>query len=483
MPKALQDILGQIDHSLLQGSKEVQVNTIRFDSRKVGAGDLFVAIHGFEQDGHEFIPEAVKKGASCILLEDPSMDLDKDLCVIKVNNSRKALAQMASNWFDRPSERIRLIGVTGTNGKTTTATLLYHLFNQVGFRSGLLSTIRNYVGIEPHGATRTTPDPVAINDLLNRMTLEDCQYCFMEVSSHAIDQHRISGLHFKGGIFTNLSHDHLDYHSSFEEYLKVKKSFFDSLPASSFALYNIDDKNGPVMVQNTRAKKISYGITGMADFKARIQEMHPDAMLMEIENYEMWTRLTGEFNAYNILAVYATARTEGIDEGDFLTLLSEQHPVEGRFETIRDGKGKTAIVDYAHTPDALVNVLRAIQKIRQPGQRIITVVGAGGNRDKTKRPVMAKVAIKASDQVILTSDNPRDEDPEDILKDMMKGVEEEQSKILSITDREEAIKAAIMLATDTDIILVAGKGHETYQEIKGERKHFDDREVIQKYMM
>lgn len=483
MQKKLQDILTDIDHEWVQGSSEVPVSNIRFDSRTVGKGDLFVAIRGYEQDGHDYIPEALEKGASCIVLEDPSVKIDKATCVLKVGNSRKVLAQLASNWFDRPSGKIRLIGVTGTNGKTTTATLLYQLFNQIGFKSGLLSTIRNYIGIEPYGATRTTPDPVEINDLLNRMVHEECLYCFMEVSSHAIHQHRISGLHFQGGVFTNISHEHLDYHASFDEYLKVKKSFFDSLPASSFALYNTDDKNGPVMVQNTQARKISYGINHMADFRARIHEMHPGTMLMEIQHYELWTRITGEYNAYNILAVFATARTEGMDEGDLLTLLSEMPPVEGRFETLHDGKGKTAIVDYAHTPDALENVLKTIRKIRQPGQKIITVVGAGGNRDKSKRPLMAQVAAKASDKVVLTSDNPRYEDPDEILKDMWKGVEEEKSKILCITDREEAIKAAIMLASEKDIVLVAGKGHEKYQEIKGERKHFDDREVIYKYMI
>lgn len=465
----------------VHGSQDVEVSSLAFDSRKASAGQLFFAIPGTQVNGHQFIPNAIEAGVSAVVCEQLPPTLNSNVCYVKVANATNALGIAASAFYNHPSSKLTLVGITGTNGKTTTATLLYHLFKQAGYKAGLLSTVVNYVDNRSAEATHTTPDPIEINSLLAEMVDVGCGYCFMEVSSHAVVQERITGLTFAGGIFSNITHDHLDYHKTFEAYIKAKKSFFDQLPANTFALINADDRNGRVMVQNTRAKVKTYALRSMADYKCRIVEHSFDGMLLNIDGVEVWTNFIGEFNAYNLLAVYATAIQLGVEKEETLRLLSLLKPVAGRFEYLRSTTGITAVVDYAHTPDALSNVLSTINKIRQGNERIITVVGCGGNRDKTKRPIMAQVAVDNSDIAILTSDNPRFENPDDILNDMKEGLSAQQkTKALFITGRLDAIRTAILMAKPHDIVLVAGKGHETYQDVSGVKHHFDDKEVLQK---
>jgi len=477
--KVLNDILKEVHIIAKDGNLNISVRDIIFDSRKVIPGCLFVAVKGTQTDGHQYINQAVEKGAAAIICEKLPEKTAGNIAYVVVKNSAETLGLVASAFYNYPSSKIKLIGVTGTNGKTTTVTLLYNLVRKLGHKAGLLSTVRNYINDNVIEATHTTPDAVQINHLLDKMVQSGCDYCFMEVSSHAIDQHRISGLDFAGAVFTNITHDHLDYHKTFADYLKAKKKFFDDLKPESFALINTDDKNGRVMVQNTHARVKTYGIKTAADFKAKIIESHFEGSLLRIDNTDVWTYFVGTFNAYNLLSVYATALMSGLNSAEILTTLSLLKPVEGRFETFRSQHGITAIVDYAHTPDALFNVLNTINQIRKKEQDLITVVGAGGDRDKTKRPQMAKIAATNSNKVILTSDNPRTEDPNQIIEDMKTGLQnEDRKKTIAITDRKEAIRAACLLAKKNDIILVAGKGHETYQEVNGVKHHFDDREII-----
>lgn len=482
--KRLTDILKQADVIQINGNSNTSVETITFNSKNVAPGSAFIAVRGTHADGHAFIPEAIEKGASVIIGEDIPECSQAGITTVKVADSAKTLGIVTSNFYDNPSSKLKLVGITGTNGKTTTVTLLYQLFTKLGFKAGCLSTIRNYVGTKTVGATHTTPDPVQLNQLLKEMADLGCQYAFMEVSSHALAQKRVAGLEFAGGIFSNITHDHLDYHKTFDAYIKAKKMFFDNLPPTSFALINRDDRNGPVMVQNTKATVKYYGLKSMADFKAKIIESHIDGMLLNIDQTEVWTKFIGAFNASNLLAVYAAARMLGQAKEDILRVLSQLESVEGRFQYLKSGDGVTAIVDYAHTPDALMNVLSTIHEIRPADGRIITVVGAGGNRDKTKRPVMARTAAEMSDHVILTSDNPRDEEPEDIINDMKQGLDNQLlAHTLAITDRKEAIRTACLMAKPGDIILVAGKGHENYQEIKGIKYPFNDKEIIAEQFM
>jgi UDP-N-acetylmuramoyl-L-alanyl-D-glutamate--2,6-diaminopimelate ligase len=477
--RKLRDILDNAGAVNVMGRTDIDIVSLQFDSRKVEKGCLFFAIRGTTSDGHAYIGQAISSGASAVVCESFPAITDEHTTYIIVNNPALALAFIASDFYGNPSSKLNLIGITGTNGKTTSATLLWRLFMELGYGAGLLSTIVNKVNETEIPATHTTPDPVSINALLSRMVHEGCEYCFMEVSSHAVDQHRIAGLTFRGGVFTNLTHDHLDYHKTFDAYLKAKKAFFDSLPSTAFALVNKDDRNGPVMLQNTRAWKYTYSLQAMADFRCRILDNTFQGLHLNLDGEEVWCRLIGMFNAYNLLLVYGTALNLGQDKTEVLTLLSRMDAVNGRFNPIRSAADVTAIVDYAHTPDALKNVLETINTIRAHNEQLITVVGAGGNRDTTKRPVMASIACNLSDRVILTSDNPRFEEPEAILADMQKGVEMHQAKkVLVIADRREAIRTACALAQKGDIILVAGKGHETYQEIKGVKHHFDDREII-----
>ncbi|MGE5448332.1 MAG: UDP-N-acetylmuramoyl-L-alanyl-D-glutamate--2,6-diaminopimelate ligase [Bacteroidales bacterium] len=477
--KSLKDILSGIEVLEIKGDSAVSIQNIQFDSRKVATGDLFVAVKGSHVDGHLFIEKAVEKGAVAVVCEEIPADITSSVVWVRIANTQKMFGVMASTYYGNPTKNLKVVGVTGTNGKTTIATLLYKTFTLLGYKVGLISTIKYYVGNEEFHATHTTPDALQIQELMAKMVEAGCTYCFMEVSSHAVDQDRISGIEFDGGIFTNLTHDHLDYHKTFAEYLKAKKKFFDQLPSSAFALTNADDKNGMVMLQNTKALKRTYSLRSLADFHCNILEKHFDGMLLSIGGKEVWVHFTGVFNASNLLAVMGTAMLLGVAEDDVLPIMSELRPVSGRFEILRSPDGKYAIVDYAHTPDAIQNVLTGINEIRTGGEQVITVVGAGGDRDKTKRPEMAHEAVKQSDRVILTSDNPRSEEPEQILADMMAGIEaKDQSKVLSIVNRKEAIKTACMLARQGDIILVAGKGHEDYQEIKGVKYHFDDKEVI-----
>lgn len=479
--KKLIDILTGIDVLEIAGNESESVHAVNFDSRKIENGDLFVAVRGTETDGHRFIPTAVERGAKIVVCEEIPEKGFEGVTFVKVKNSEIALGCLASNFFDHPSQKLKLVGITGTNGKTTTVTLLYNMFRAFGHKAGLLSTVVNYIDDKEYPSDHTTPDAVEINFLLQQMVTAGCEYCFMEVSSHSIVQQRIAGLHFAGGIFSNITHDHLDYHKTFSEYLKAKKKFFDELPDSAFALTNIDDKNGSVMLQNTKAKAKTYSLKNLSDFRCRILEDQFDGMLLRIDGKEVWTHFVGEFNAYNLLAVYAAAVLLGKPSEDVLRILSSLYPVSGRFECIRSADGITVIVDYAHTPDALENVLKTIHHVRKGSEQIITVVGAGGHRDKTKRPEMAAIVTEMSDKVILTSDNPRDEKPEDIIHDMQAGVGDmNKKKVLVIVDRAEAIKTSIMLAAPKDIILLAGKGHETYQEINGVKHHFDDREVVKK---
>lgn len=461
------------------GNINVDIDELTFDSRKVKGGSCFFAIRGTQSDGHSYIPKAIESGATAIVCETLPAECPSNVTFIQVDDSSVALGYMASAFFGNPSQKLKLVGITGTNGKTTTVTLLYRLARRMGHKAGLLSTVVNYIDDVEVPSTHTTPDPIQLNALLKQMVDTGCDYCFMEVSSHSVVQNRIAGLTFAGGIFSNITHDHLDYHKTFAEYLKAKKRFFDHLPADAFALTNADDRNGMVMVQNTKAKVYTYSLRSMADFRCKVIENHFDGMMLNIDGVEVWTRLLGRFNAYNLLAIYSTLLLLGFEKNEVLTGISDVTPVSGRFEYVRSGHGVTAVVDYAHTPDALENVIKTINEIKSDDQRLITVVGAGGNRDKTKRPVMAKVAAELSDIVILTSDNPRSEEPQDIINDMKAGVDASQAKkVITIVDRREAIRTACMLALKGDIILVAGKGHENYQEIKGVKHHFDDKEVL-----
>lgn len=467
----------------VKGNVTVEVNRITFDSRTVQQGDMFVAVRGTKADGHTFIPIALEKGAVVILCEDFAGNAG-DVSVVIVADSATALGIVAANFYGNPSQKIRLMGVTGTNGKTSVATLSHRLFTEFGFKCGLLSTVRNLIGTKEIPATHTTPDAVGIQSLVKDMVDEGCNYVFMEVSSHAADQKRIAGLHFDIAVFTNLTHDHLDYHKTFDAYLKAKKLFFDSLPSTAFALINTDDKNGRVMVQNTPARVKTYGLRSLTDFKARVIESHFDGMLMSMDNVEVWTKLIGEFNAYNLLAVYGVGRLFGLPKEDILRVLSNMATVEGRFEYIRSNTGVTAIIDYAHTPDALKNVITTINQIRSGSGQLITIIGAGGDRDRTKRPIMGKIAAEFSSRVIFTSDNPRSEDPQQIINEMLTGVEMDKRKnVLAIADRREAIRTACMLASGGDVILIAGKGHETYQEIKGVKNYFNDKQVVSEIFM
>jgi UDP-N-acetylmuramoyl-L-alanyl-D-glutamate--2,6-diaminopimelate ligase len=480
----LDKILKNIEVVSSSGKRTPEITDIVFDSRKIVPGCLFVAVKGTITDGHEYIPVALTAGAAAVICESLPENPDKDICWIRTNDSAKALGLAASNFYGNPSNSLKLVGVTGTNGKTTIATLLYRMFRKLGYKCGLFSTVCNYIEDSELPATHTTPDPVQLNMLLAEMVEAGCDFVFMEVSSHSVDQKRIAGLKFSGGIFTNLTHDHLDYHKTFDNYLAAKKAFFDSLTPDSFALTNIDDHNGNVMVQNCKARKYTFSTKGMADFRCGIIEQRFEGMGLRIDGEEVWTRFIGDFNASNLLAVYAASVILGAEKKGVLTILSDLYSVPGRLEVIRSAGTITGIVDYAHTPDALLNVIDTINKIRQGGMQLVTVVGAGGDRDKTKRPKMAAISASGSTRVILTSDNPRTEDPEKILDDMEEGITPDlKKKVLRISDRREAIKAAVMLANDGDVILIAGKGHETYQEIKGIKYHFDDREELGKALL
>ncbi|WP_027137183.1 UDP-N-acetylmuramoyl-L-alanyl-D-glutamate--2,6-diaminopimelate ligase [Gaetbulibacter saemankumensis] len=475
----LKDILYKVSIDAVVGSTTVGINAIHFDSRKVAEQDVFVAIKGSAANGHEYIGKAIEKGAIAIICEDLPVDLKEGVTYVQVADTNKALALMASNYYDTPSENLKLVGVTGTNGKTTVSSLLYQLFKNAGYKVGLLSTVKILVDEVEYKATHTTPDSLTINKYLAEMNVAGVEYCFMEVSSHGIHQKRTEGLTFAGGVFTNLSHDHLDYHNTFPEYRDVKKSFFDRLPKSAFALVNVDDKNGLVMLQNTGAKKVTYALKGYADYKAQILENQFGGLLLKVDESEVWTKLIGSFNAYNVLAIYATAELLGLEKVEVLRLISDLESVSGRFQYMVSGSNITAIVDYAHTPDALKNVLETINNIRTKNEELITVVGCGGDRDKTKRPKMGHIASQLSTKVIFTNDNPRSEAPETILEEIEKGVEPQNyKKTLTIQDRAQAIKTACQLAQPNDIILIAGKGHETYQEINGKRFDFDDFKLV-----
>ncbi len=478
--KNIKHIISKSDVLEVIGLPDAIVCDITFDSRQVKKDSCFIAVKGTQVDGHEYIDKAIELGANVIVCEIIPEKKIQGITYVRVGDTSEVLGHMASMFFDSPSEKLKLVGITGTNGKTTTVTLLYRLFNKLGFKSGLLSTVVNYIGDEVIPATHTTPDAIELNRLLAQMVDAGCTHCFMEVSSHSVVQNRIAGLKFAGGIFSNITHDHLDFHKTFDEYIKAKKRFFDLLPNDAFALTNVDDRNGRVMVQNTSAKVSTYSLRSMSSFRCKVIENHFEGMLLNIDSVEVWTRLVGGFNAYNLLAIYAAALLLGLEKETVLTEISSMTPVSGRFEHMKSPKDINVVVDYAHTPDALQNVIDTINEIRNPDRRLISVVGAGGNRDKTKRPIMAKVAVEGSTMVILTSDNPRFEEPEDILNDMKAGIEPSMvGKVLTIVDRKEAIRTAYMLANQGDVILVAGKGHENYQEIKGVKHHFDDKEVIQ----
>ncbi|CAM3534163.1 UDP-N-acetylmuramoyl-L-alanyl-D-glutamate--2,6-diaminopimelate ligase [Flavobacterium saliperosum] len=479
----LKDILYKVAIEAVKGPTDIDVNKIEFDSRKIVSDDVFVAIKGTVSDGHDFIEKAINLGATVIICEAFPTIIVEGITYVQVKDSSAALAFMAANFYGNPSANLKLVGVTGTNGKTTIASLLYQLFRNAGFKVGLLSTVKILVDDIEYKATHTTPDSLTINHYLNEMTEEGCEYCFMEVSSHGIHQKRTEGLHFVGGIFTNLSHDHLDYHETFAEYRDVKKSFFDNLPKTAFALSNIDDKNGAVMLQNTRAKKLTYALKSYADYRAQILENQLSGLLLKVNEQEVWVRLIGSFNAYNLLAIYGTAIQLGLENLEVLRLLSELESVSGRFQFIVSESNITAIVDYAHTPDALENVLKTIEDIRTKNEQLITVVGCGGDRDTAKRPIMARIASELSDKAIFTSDNPRSEDPDMIIAEMEQGVEPQNyKKTIAITDRKQAIKMACQLAKSGDIILIAGKGHETYQEIQGVRHDFDDMKIVKELL-
>lgn len=475
----LRDLLREVEVLEIKGPAGITVNKICLDSRLVTAGALFVAVRGTVTDGHHFIQKAEDLGAAAIVCEELPEKTRDGVTYVQVPDSSKALGNLAANFYDHPSEKLRLIGITGTNGKTTVATLLYKLFEELGYKAGLISTVENHIHTAIVPSTHTTPDPIALNSLLGEMVDAGCDYCFMEVSSHAVAQQRIAGLKFTGGVFTNLTHDHLDFHKTFDAYLKAKKAFFDELEKTAFALVNADDKNGSVMLQNTAAYKKTYALRNMADFKAKIIENELNGLLLDIEGQEVWFKLVGSFNAYNLLAVFAAAMLLEQDRNKVLTILSRLTGAEGRFDYIRASNGIIGIVDYAHTPDAVQNVLSTIRDVRRGTEHVITIIGCGGDRDKTKRPVMAQVACDWSDKVIITSDNPRSEDPMGIIRDMEAGITpDNKRKVLTIADRKEAISTACHLAQPGDIILLAGKGHEKYQEIKGVKYPFDDKKVL-----
>ncbi|NJN27393.1 MAG: UDP-N-acetylmuramoyl-L-alanyl-D-glutamate--2,6-diaminopimelate ligase [Cyclobacteriaceae bacterium] len=478
--KLLKDILYKVSLTATSGDMNIPVASVHFDSRKVAKGDVFVAVAGTQVDGHQFIQKAIAQGAVAIVCEH-AMDAQPGVAVVQTESSSKALGIIASNYYENPSSKLKLIAVTGTNGKTTTVTLLFHLFRKLGYNAGLLSTILNKINDESLPSTHTTGDALQINQLLRSMVDAGCTHCFMEASSHAIDQNRIAGLAIDVAVFSNITHDHLDYHHTFDEYIKAKKKLFDSLTPGAFALVNIDDKRGSIMLQNTRAEKRTFGIQTMADFKARVISNSLTGLELDIDNFKIWFNLIGKFNAYNLVAAYGVGVLLEEDPQEVLTALSSLPPVPGRFERVPLKSKVIAIIDYAHTPDALDNVLKTIESIRTRNEQVITVTGCGGNRDKEKRPLMAEIACKLSDRVIFTSDNPRDEDPEVIIDDMKRGVRpSDYRKTLTIVDRKEAIKTALALAKDEDIILIAGKGHEDYQEIKGIKNHFSDKETLLK---
>ena len=477
----LEKLIGGITANYIIGDTSIEITGINIDSRLIEEGHVFVAVKGTQTDGHVYIEKAIEKGASAIVCETIPANITDHITYIQVPNSEDIVGELATLYYDDPTSQLELVGVTGTNGKTTIATLLYNMFRKFGYKVGLISTVCNYIDNEPIPTSHTTPDPITLNILLGRMANEGCKYVFMEVSSHSVSQKRIGGLKFAGGIFTNLTRDHLDYHKTVDNYLKAKKTFFDNLPKSAFALTNADDKNGLVMTQNTKAKVYSYSLRNLSDFKAKVLEDSFEGMLLEMDRKEICVQFIGRFNAYNVLAVYAAACLLGEKAEYVLLTLSTLCPVSGRFESLHSPKGYTAIIDYAHTPDALTNVLSTIQEVLKGKGNVITVVGAGGNRDKGKRPIMAQEAVKQSDKVIITSDNPRFEDPQEIINDMTSGLNKDNmSKVLCIIDRENAIKTACMLAQSGDAVLVAGKGHENYQEIQGIKHHFDDKEVIEK---
>ena len=480
----LKDILYKVSLEKVVGNTAVAFRELQFDSRKVGLDDVFIAIKGTQSDGHQFIKKAINQGALAVVCQQIPKEIINGITYLQVQDSQQALAIMASHFYGNPSRELQLVGVTGTNGKTTIATLLYTLFTSAGYKVGLLSTIKVIIGATEHAATHTTPDSLAINKYLRQMVDAGVAYCFMEVSSHGIDQKRTEGLHFAGGIFTNLSHDHLDYHTSFKQYRDVKKTFFDGLPKTAFALTNADDKNGPVMLQNTKARKYTYALKTIADYKAQILENQLQGLLLKINNQELWVKLIGNFNAYNLLAIYATAEQLGLEELEILQLLSTLESVDGRFQYLVSEGKITAIIDYAHTPDALKNVLETINTIRSGNEQLITVVGCGGDRDVEKRPKMGAIAAQLSTKVIFTSDNPRSENPDTIIQHIEAGVPPQHyKKTIAISDRKQAIKTACQMAKQHDIILVAGKGHETYQEIQGVRSEFDDRKTISELLI
>jgi len=477
--RSVRDLTGKAGIVSVKGDTGTIISDISFDSRKVGPGTLFVAVRGTKSDGHDFIPAAVSSGASAVVCERLPENPAEGVCWILTDDSARALGVVASEFFGNPSSSLKLTGITGTNGKTTIATLLYRVFSGLGYKCGLFSTVCNYIVNKELPATHTTPDPVELNRTLAEMLKAGCDYVFMEVSSHAVDQKRIAGLQFAGGIFTNLTHDHLDYHKTFDNYLKAKKEFFDSLPGSAFALVNNDDKNGKVMVQNCRASKYSFSTKGLADFRCTVLEQDFSGMSLRIQGKDVWTRFIGDHNASNLLAVFSAASILGAEDEEVLRILSELRSVPGRLELVEGPGGISCLVDYAHTPDALRNVISAVNRIRPGDRQLITVVGAGGDRDRAKRPLMASITAEGSTKVILTSDNPRTEDPEKILDDMEAGITPDmRRKVLRITSRREAIKTAVMLAVPGDVVLVAGKGHENYQEINGVKHHFDDREEL-----
>jgi UDP-N-acetylmuramoyl-L-alanyl-D-glutamate--2,6-diaminopimelate ligase len=477
--KLLSDILYKVKLEEIIGSTHVAISSIVFDSRKVKKDSLFVATKGAADDGHIYIQKAIESGAIAIVCEEIPKDKNDQITYVKVTDSTYALGVMACNYFDNPSEKLKLVGITGTNGKTTTVTLLFNLFKSLGYSVGLLSTVQNKINNTVIPSTHTTPDAITLNELLFKMEEQGCEFVFMEVSSHAIVQNRIAGINFTGALFSNITHDHLDYHKTFDEYIKAKKQFFNLLPSTAFALTNRDDKNGMVMLQNTRANKYTYALKNIADYKCKIIESHLNGLLLNIDNHEVWVKLIGTFNAYNILSVYATAILLKQDITSVLTALSNLNSVEGRFQYVKSPNGVIGIIDYAHTPDALKNVLETVKEIRSGSEQVITLVGCGGDRDSAKRPIMAAIACEYSNKVILTSDNPRTEDPEEILNQMQAGVNPvDVKKVLRITDRREAIKIACSFSSKGDIILIAGKGHEKYQEIKGVKHDFDDLEIL-----
>jgi len=477
--KKLKDILYKVALVEVAGSTDVAISAVQFDSRKVKDGALFIAVKGLTTDGHKFIDQTIEQGAVAILCEEMPATKLNSITYVRVRNTSEALAIIAANFYDYPSAKLKLVGITGTNGKTTTASLLFKLFRKLGYKVGLLSTVRNQINDKEFSAAYTTPDSLELNRMLSEIVAAGCTHCFMEVSSHAIVQNRIAGISFVGGVFTNITHDHLDFHKTFDAYIKAKKKFFDELPATSFALVNKDDANGMVMLQNTKANKKTFALKSQADYKCKIIENTLAGLVLTIDGREIWTKMIGAFNAYNLLGIYATAVLLGEEKEEVLKVLSALEPVEGRFQYAKAPNGTIGVVDYAHTPDALENVLSTLQEVRAASEKIITVVGCGGDRDKAKRPVMASIACGKSDKVILTSDNPRSEEPAEIIHQMEKGVDVlGKKKTVSIVDRREAIKAACQMAQKGDIILLAGKGHEKYQEIKGVKHPFDDMEIL-----